>query len=199
MSPRPDGAVLRESLIDAAERLLAERPAGTLTTREIARAAGVSDGVLYNYFADKNELVVTALVRRYARLIHRFEENLPEPGEATVEQNLLVYARHALDAHLSGLPIAASLLPVPDLLRRVVDELHSRTEGPQLFAHRFIAYLEGEQRLGRLPATDVHAATTAFVGSTMMLALTSLMGNPPDDPHDRLEPVVRTVLHGILD
>ena len=191
--------MLRESLIDAAERLLSERQAGTLTTREIARAAGVSDGVLYNYFADKNELVVTALVRQYVRLIDRFDTGLPQPGEATIEENLLVYARHALDAHLGGLPIAMTLLPAPDLLRRLVDELHSRPGGPQLFAHRFIEYVEGEQRGGRLPPhVDVHAATTLFVGSTMMLALTSLMGGAPGDPYDQLEGIVTTLLHGIV-
>lgn len=45
---------LREHLVDTAERLLAEKQVGAITTREIARAAGVSDGVLYNYFADKD-------------------------------------------------------------------------------------------------------------------------------------------------
>jgi AcrR family transcriptional regulator len=55
---------LREHLLAAAERLLAESRPQALTTRAIARAAGVSDGVLYNYFADRDELVLEALVRR---------------------------------------------------------------------------------------------------------------------------------------
>src|SRR6266508_161567 len=55
------GAALREHLIDTAEKLLAERQVSSITTRDIARTAGVSDGVLYNYFADKHELVVAAL------------------------------------------------------------------------------------------------------------------------------------------
>ncbi len=56
------GAELRELLIDAADRLLADRQVSAITTRDIARAAGLSDGVLYNYFANKNDLVVVALL-----------------------------------------------------------------------------------------------------------------------------------------
>ena len=43
------------SLIDAAASLLAERETTAVTAREIARRAGLSDGVLYNYFEDKPE------------------------------------------------------------------------------------------------------------------------------------------------
>ncbi len=95
MSPRRARAVsgldgdpataLREHLIDVAERLLSERQVSAITTRDIARTAGVSDGVLYNYFADKNDLLLTALVRRYGRIVARFEADLPQPGTATVE------------------------------------------------------------------------------------------------------------------
>ena len=44
-----DGQNLREHLIATAARLIAQRGTGALTVREIARAAQVADGVLYNY------------------------------------------------------------------------------------------------------------------------------------------------------
>ena len=71
---------LRELLVDSAEKLLAERQVSSITTRDIARAAGVSDGVLYNYFANKNDLLVAALMRRYAGLVSGFDADLPAPG-----------------------------------------------------------------------------------------------------------------------
>lgn len=210
MSPRRAKAVrgrvgddpataLREHLIDTAERLLAERPVAGLTTREIARTAGVSDGVLYNYFADKHDLVITALVRRYGRLVRRFDGGLPRPGEATVEDNLLACARAALRMHLDGLPIVAGLLSQADLLRRFIDALHRDPYGPQLFHQRITEYLAGEQRLGRLPAAgDLDAATTLFTGATMMLATTRLMDVRTDeDPFARLPGIVATLLDGL--
>src|SRR4051812_14070250 len=106
-------AALRALLIDAAERLLAERQVAAITTRDIARAAGVSDGVLYNYFADKNELLLAALVQRYGRVAARFDVDLPTPGSATVEANLAAYARAALDLITEILPVAAGLISDP--------------------------------------------------------------------------------------
>src|SRR5688572_7785639 len=99
MSPRPAKAVrgrtgddpataLRDLLIDTAERLIGERPASAITTREIARAAGVSDGVLYNYFADKNDLIITALVRRHTETLRQYDLALPAPGSGSVADNL---------------------------------------------------------------------------------------------------------------
>lgn len=100
--------------------------------------------------------------------------------------------------HLHDLPVVASLLPEPDLLRRFIDELHRLPEGPQLYQHRVIEYLQGEQRLGRLATVDPHAATTLFTGATTMLALTTLMGmGTAPDPAPQLPGIVTTLLNGL--
>ena len=52
---------LRRHLIDVTQRLLAAHGSAGLTTREIAREAQVADGLLYNHFAGKGDLVVTAV------------------------------------------------------------------------------------------------------------------------------------------
>ena len=56
-----DGQNLREHLIAAAERLISSRGSAALTVREIAREAAVADGVLYNYFDGKEDLLANAL------------------------------------------------------------------------------------------------------------------------------------------
>ncbi len=48
-----DGQNLREYLIATAARLIGQRGSAGLAVREIAREAQVADGVLYNYFEDK--------------------------------------------------------------------------------------------------------------------------------------------------
>src|SRR5450759_2729180 len=82
-------AALRELLIDATEGLISRGPISAITTRDIARAAGVSDGVLYNYFEDKPDLILAALVRRYQLLARRFFDASPQAGSGTVEDNLV--------------------------------------------------------------------------------------------------------------
>jgi AcrR family transcriptional regulator len=209
MSPRRAKAVsgrvdldpataLREHLIDAAETLLSERQVAAITTRDIARAAGVSDGVLYNYFADKHDLLLTALTRRYGRVVTGFATDLPQPGVATVEQNLHAFVGALLDLHADALPIAAGLLTEPQLLRRFVDAIHTEPFGPHRILHPIGDYLTGEQRLGRLHVVDVDGAVALIFGSALMLALGVAMGQRSREDIDRDVPgVVHTLVRGL--
>ena len=45
-------AARREQILGAATRVFADKGFSRATTREVARAAGVSEGTIYNYFED---------------------------------------------------------------------------------------------------------------------------------------------------
>ena len=209
MSPRRARAVrgrvgddpataLREHLIDTAEKLLAERQVSTITTRDIARSAGVSDGVLYNYFADKHELVVAALVRRYAGSVARFDTDLPEPGTGTVEDNLITFAQAAVDLVAETLPTAAGLMSEPVLLHRFIDEIHRQPFGPHRMRQPIADYLTGEQQLGRLGTFDIESAITLIMGPAIMLGFTALItGAPREVLAEQVPGIVHTLLTGI--
>jgi AcrR family transcriptional regulator len=68
---------LRRHLIEVTQRLLAAHGLTGLTTRVIAREAQVSDGVLYNHFTDKDELVVAALGERITGSVARYLDACP--------------------------------------------------------------------------------------------------------------------------
>ena len=53
----------REQILEAATRVFAEKGFRRATTREVAREAGVSEGTIYNYFDDKDALMVAILDR----------------------------------------------------------------------------------------------------------------------------------------
>lgn len=53
----------REQLLAAGASLLAERPVDEVSIEEIARAAGVSKGLLYHYFPTKKDFLIAALER----------------------------------------------------------------------------------------------------------------------------------------
>src|ERR1051326_5774641 len=98
MSPRKAGALrggdtqnLREYLITTAARLIAERGTGALTVRDIAREAQVADGVLYNYFEDKEDLLVHALLAHVGNVMASAPRLLPPPGEGTVAEDLRAF------------------------------------------------------------------------------------------------------------
>ncbi len=53
----------REQLLASGARLLATRPFDEVSIEEIARAAGVSKGLLYHYFPTKKDFLIAALER----------------------------------------------------------------------------------------------------------------------------------------
>ncbi|MFD0467292.1 TetR/AcrR family transcriptional regulator [Nonomuraea thailandensis] len=109
MSPRKAPALhgtdlsLREHLVATAERLIAERGTTGLTVRAIAREAGVADGVLYNHFADKEELLALA-VRAHVRTVGRGMGALPSPGHGSVRENLRAHVLYGIAFHKAVLP-----------------------------------------------------------------------------------------------
>ncbi|TDD32684.1 TetR family transcriptional regulator [Actinomadura sp. KC06] len=202
MSPRKAAALragdrtLRQHLIATAERMLAERGAAVPTVREIARAAGVADGVLYNHFAGKEELLAHAL-RARAESVGAGLGPLPEPGAGTVEENLRAYVRHGLIVHNALLPALAGLLARPDVLARFAE----LSGGEEDWNRRLAAYLRAERDLGRLAAdARVDAATSMIVGACHESVLSVLFqgrGIAREVSVDVVDDLVAAVVHGL--
>jgi AcrR family transcriptional regulator len=192
-------AALRAHLIDVTEGLLGHTSITAITTREIARAAVVSDGVLYNYFEDKTALILAALVQRYRRLARRFFATLPEPGSRTIQENLERFSGGLLELLTEAMPTVAGLLTEPVLFHRLFDEIHRDELSPQYMQARIGEYLQAEQRLGRLPAADVTPIGTLLMGAVVVLALGSVFAPAPpsEAPAAQLRPIVATILRGV--
>jgi AcrR family transcriptional regulator len=65
---RLDPEVRREQIIAAAEVVLVDRDPADVTFEQIAEAAGVSRGLVYNYFGDKAGLLAAVYLRRFEQL-----------------------------------------------------------------------------------------------------------------------------------
>lgn len=210
MSPRKAAALrnsdddrgLREHLVVTAQRLMAEQGTAGLTVRGIARAAGVADGVLYNYFSDKEELLAAA-VHAHVAAAQRNLGPLPAPGDATVEENLRQYLRAGLALHSAVLPIFAGLLSSPAILARFEESVSeaagaAEPEGEHAPWHeRLSDYLGAEHELGRLaPGADTESAVALLVGICHDQVLSALL---PGAPATRatVDSVVATLLEGI--
>lgn len=77
----------RRSLIEATWRVIAREGIASATTRGIAREAGCSSGVLAHYFADKAELMASAMLAGHAEVHARLDPELT--GLASVRQYML--------------------------------------------------------------------------------------------------------------
>jgi AcrR family transcriptional regulator len=135
MSPRKpavlrgsDGPDLREHLIATAAGLIAERATAGLSVRDIARAAQVADGVLYNYFEDKEDLLAHALLAHVAAVMSGTPP-MPAAGTGTVAVNLELFIDSGLATLAQVVPAFVGLLSQP----RVLTRFHAMVGGDPAF------------------------------------------------------------------
>src|ERR1051325_3327010 len=106
---------MREQLLDAAHAVLREKGIMGATTREIARAAKVADGTLYNHFRTREE-VFLALFERVVPLIKQALGELPlkvgtDDARTTLEGVLVA----ALEFFREAVPLFSAVITDPDL------------------------------------------------------------------------------------
>ena len=80
-APRMAAADRRKHLIETAIRLFTDGSYHGTTTAEIARAAGVSEPILYRHFASKRDLYLAALEHVWAKTREAWERKLDEASD----------------------------------------------------------------------------------------------------------------------
>jgi AcrR family transcriptional regulator len=68
--------IRRLSIIDAAEKVFAEKSFSKVSMRDIAKEAGISPALIYRHFPDQQHLFVEAFLRGTKRLIEQFTDLL---------------------------------------------------------------------------------------------------------------------------
>src|SRR4051794_13961219 len=120
----------RETLVESAVHVFAERGFHGTPTAEVAKAAGISQAYLFRLFPTKAELYVAAVDRCFARTLGAFkeaaagaapEEALEAMGAAYVE---LLADRTALLGQLQAHAAAVNDPVVRDAVRRGFARLH---------------------------------------------------------------------------
>jgi AcrR family transcriptional regulator len=150
----------RRQILDGARRVFLDLGFDGASMGEIARAAGVSKGTLYVYFADKNRLfeaIVEEESVEQSKVAFNFdpgrevEITLPEFGRAYIQ---LLCRPGGGSAIRTVMSIAERM---PDVGRRFYDNVLART------VNRFSAYLEARAQLGELVVEDRELAAWQFM------------------------------------
>jgi AcrR family transcriptional regulator len=164
MSPRRPAVLrdggdqdLRQYLIATAARMIGEAGGAGLAVRDIARQAHVADGVLYNYFEDKEDLLAHALLAHVGSVMHDMAP-MPEPGSATVAENLRDFIDLGLAVLTRIMPAFAGLRSQPKVLTR----FHAMVGGDPAFGLEEAAAPPGSPGA---PAPEGTAAGPAAEGS----------------------------------
>ncbi|MDL4817814.1 TetR/AcrR family transcriptional regulator [Actinomadura opuntiae] len=103
-TPRQDRSRrMVERILDAATRVLSEHGYDGASTNRIARAAGISNGSLYQYFPNKDAIVITVIDRFADHLADRLGAQIEstmhaswqEAGRALLDVQMRLFEEHA--------------------------------------------------------------------------------------------------------
>ncbi len=168
-----------ESILDAAEDVIADVGYAQATTNAIAAQAGMSPGSLYQFFRNKEE-ILEALFARYVRQLRDlWDTRLTAPDFVRLPlPKLIDQAIDTLVAFKSARPAFWTLFhgsAVPDRLAAVAAELHEEITGrlEGVFASR-APELDAERR------TLLATMAVAMVRAAMPMVLTAKSDNGSD-------------------
>ncbi len=119
---RKDGADRRANFIDVAISLFSGRPYAQVSVDEIAEQAGVTKGLLYYYFGDKQGLYVAALQRLASELQEQLTASAKDDTAPPLQRLM-----QGLDAHL------AFIERYPDGYRELIGSAASHPEVQAIF------------------------------------------------------------------
>jgi AcrR family transcriptional regulator len=194
---------MRERIVAAATRVISERGVTGATTKEIARAAGVSEGSLYNHFESKTALFGAAFGAVAAGIREAMGELAGSVGRGTVDGNLERLATAAIRFYRELLPMAGPALADHDVTSWLRRGMPVRGAGPIMGQLALVGYLEAERDAGRLaPTAQPGLIAAALLGACLQHAFTSILTEPavmasasmPTGPDEYARGIVRTVL-----
>jgi AcrR family transcriptional regulator len=159
--PRLPAAERRAAVVDAALRVFGEGSYGGATTADIARAAGVSEPILYRHFGCKRDLYFACLDEMWKRLREEVEQIVasePDPREWLFAMPRAVTALRAKGVHPNQLWIQALSKAGEDPeLRRYVRK-HMRE------VHDFVADLYRRVQAEGAMSADLDPSAEAWIG-----------------------------------
>lgn len=153
----------RIQILRGAAQVFAKKGFHKATTKEIAKAAGVAEGTIYNYFNNKRELLVAMIELIATQSLKNLIVN-PPPDDSKDFLSAILRDRYRLlqeQGHLLA-PILAEVF-VDNELR---EEVYSQIARP-LAAH-LEQYVQTQIDSGRFRRVDPFIVTRAFVGAMVV-------------------------------
>lgn len=150
---------LRDSLIEAAKRIVSRDGAQALTMQALAAEAGCAVGLPYKVFGGRADLVGELVHAEFVNIRRGFDELIAAAGSGTVGDNLGRYAELILDSPSVAL---AREVAHDQRMSDAIDDKADESGVVDAVATTVTKYLVAEKRLGRV-APDVDEDAFGFV------------------------------------
>ncbi len=169
---RLPAAERRRAIVDAALRVFSEGSYAGATTADIARAAGISEPILYRHFASKRDLYFACLDEAWRRIRVRIESQIDELGPVAGLRSITPAALRETRFLLPSLWLQAITEAGEDPEIRKHVRRHMRE------VHGFFAdFVRRMQEAGVVHRDrDADAEAWIFVGAIMLVSVADRLG-----------------------
>lgn len=157
-------------LLEAA-RTVFRQQGHTATTRDVARAAGISQAVLYQRFKTKDELFLAALTLHAPALtaLSGIDASVYDPPTY-----LALFAARAKDHFRNAIPSILTLAAHPKYGKEMMDQIHRHNRAGEV-AVILSLRLQSWQQAGKIRPTNATAFTGAFLHALHSMAMIEVL------------------------
>src|SRR5690348_10376354 len=152
----------RSDILKAAEKLMHARGLSGVTTREISKEVGCSEGALYVHFKGRLELLLAMLEENLPGMLKPLEALRESVGSGSPRDNLVRAVSGIFKFHQRIVSRSAGLFAEPELLMAYRNSLRHEGKGPHLSMGVLEEYIVSEQRLGRV-GSNIDAKLAAYL------------------------------------
>lgn len=164
----------RAHILDAATQVFAAKGFHRATIKEIARVAGVADGTIYNYFDNKNELLL-GILDRLNESGARAEDLTGIVSEDDFQAFLARYLQHRISLIWPNREVFRAVLPEVLVNPQLRTQYYAEIVAPTL--HVAETYFQQSMDQGKLQPRDAGLTARALAGMLLGLLILQLLGD----------------------
>ena len=154
-----------------------------VTTRQISKEVGCSEGALYVHFKGRLELLLAMLEESLPEMLHPLESLQKSVGQGSAQRNLMLALDGIFKFHQRVVPATAGLFAEPELLAGYRSSLNRQGKGPHLSMKVVEEYIRSEQELGRIDShVNANLAATLIMASSFFRAFAEQFFGKPMQP-----------------
>jgi AcrR family transcriptional regulator len=187
----------RSQILRAAEKLMHSRGLIGVTTRQISKEVGCSEGALYVHFKGRLELFLAMLEESLPDMLGPLQKLRESVGQGSPHRNVAAALQGIFNFHRRVLPVTCGLFAEPELLDAYRQSLRRQGKGPHLSMAALAEYIAAEQKLGRIVlGVDPELAAYLLMSSSFFRAFMELFSDRSSEPSwDKfVGTLIRTVL-----
>ena len=163
----------RAQILDAAITVFAEKGFHRATIKDIARQAGVADGTIYTYFANKQELLLGILDRLNESDQRAMQFTLPETMD--LRHFTIAYMQHRVHTLWPNLKALQAVLPELLVNPHLQETYRREILEPTIKIAEI--FFQNQMEQGRIRTVDIPLTVRAIAGSFFGLILLQLLGD----------------------